>query len=288
MPAGGRRPAGPPLHRAPGQVLCGLDRGRTGHGLGLLAVGHTGTRLRRLPATRLPDLAADPETAADLAARLDGWLGGLFGEISRAAASPKAFEELRPGAETCLEEAGRAARPREGVAWVRHLDGSSRPAGRSAALSGGRRPPARAGGALAGQRAARPGSPLWGPGDLLREDGELWQGLARFHDLCLGYVALQIERAERQERERLGRKVDLDRSSPAGRLRPSRLRARSRVLRESAGLGEASDPLLAACRLVGQAQGIVIRAQPEWQSRTPAGGPSWPRSARPRGSAPAG
>src|SRR6476661_5835165 len=121
VPGGGD---GPRIHLcsvAPGQLLCGFQEAAA---LSLLAVGHAGTSLRRLSADRLRELARDPGTAADLAARLDGWLAGLLGEISRAA-GPKVFAELRPGAETHLTEAGKAARPREGVAWVRHLEGSS-------------------------------------------------------------------------------------------------------------------------------------------------------------------
>src|SRR6185295_4853225 len=72
-----------------GQMLCGfapLD----GDGLGLLAVGHPGTRLRRLPEAKLRELLRDPAAAAELAGRLDDWLSGLFAEITRTAA-PKVF-----------------------------------------------------------------------------------------------------------------------------------------------------------------------------------------------------
>src|SRR4051794_23348501 len=116
---------GPRTHlcsAAAGQVLCGAANGAP---LSLLAVGHAGTPLRRLPVERLRELARDPEAAAGLAAGLDGWLAGLLGGISRAA-GPKVFAELRPGAETHLEAAGKAARTQEGVAWVHHVEGSSR------------------------------------------------------------------------------------------------------------------------------------------------------------------
>src|SRR4029077_17964825 len=51
--------------------------------------------------------------------------------------------------------------------------------------------------------------------DLLTGDG-LWPGLARFHELCLRYGALQGEKVERQDRERLERRLALDRSSLRG------------------------------------------------------------------------
>ncbi|MFP5289357.1 MAG: hypothetical protein ACLGI9_26725, partial [Thermoanaerobaculia bacterium] len=193
-----------------GQVVCEAPlNGVFGRGLGLLAVGHTGTRLRRLDIDR----AGDPRTASDLAARLDGWLQGLLGPGHRPAA-PKVFEDLRPGSETHLPEAGRSARPREGVAWVRHLEGESRLLGEEAlAIRDGCLLPVPEGLWLVSAGKARVAAS--GTGDLLRQGG-LWEGLSRFHELCLGYVALQLERGERQERERLGRKVDLDRRALSG------------------------------------------------------------------------
>ena len=230
-----------------GQVVC--EAPLDGSRFSLLAVGHTGTRLRRL----------DP--AGDLAGLLDGWIQGLLAGNLRAAA-PKVFEELRPGSETLLPEAGRAARPREGVAWVRHLEGESRLMGEEAlAIRNGALVPVPEGLWLVSAGESRIAASA--TADLLRQKG-LWEGLSRFHELCLEYVALQLERNERQERERLGRKADLDRATLRGAyaqlasvLQPQEL--------AGPGMEETSDPLLAACRLVGQAQGIVIRSRPETQ-----------------------
>jgi NHLM bacteriocin system ABC transporter ATP-binding protein len=228
-----------------GQVVC--EAPLDGSRLGLLAVGHTGTRLRRL----------DP--AGDVAGLLDGWLLGLLG-ANHLAAAPKVFEELRPGAETHLPEAGRAARPREGVAWVRHLEGESRLLGEEAlAVRDGCLLPVPEGLWLVSAGEARISASE--TGDLLRQGG-LWEGLSHFHRLCLGYVALQLERSERQERERLGRKVDLDRATLRGAYARLASVLRPQAL-DGARMEETTDPLVAACRLVGQAQGIAIRTLPE-------------------------
>ncbi|HEX3126399.1 MAG TPA: hypothetical protein VH394_03645, partial [Thermoanaerobaculia bacterium] len=236
----------------PGQILCGTDA--NGHRLGLLAVGSAGTRLRRLD----PD-AVSPEL-------LDGWLSGLFGGISRSA-PPRVFEELRPGAEIHLEEAGRVARAPGGVAWVRHLEGESRFLGEdSLALRDGiamAPMPVPEGAWLVSAGEARIAA--LSTADLL-QNGGLREGLGRFHDLCLACVELQLERTARQERERLARKEDLDRATLQGAY--ARLAS---VLepqaRSGAALAETSDPLLAVCRMVGQAQGIVIRSRPESGAR---------------------
>ncbi len=246
---------GPRTHlcsAAAGQVLCGAGDGSP---LSLLAVGRAGTRLRRIPADRLPELARDPEAAADLAARLDGWLTGLLGGISRAA-GPKVFAELRPGAETHFGEAGKAARTLEGVAWVRHVEGSSRLLGEEALpLSDGDLVPVPEGLWLVSDGEARVAA--LGTRELL-SDERLWRGLGRFHELCLRYVALQGEKLERQDRERLERRLDLDRAS----LRSAYSRLASILLpADGAGPHQHADPLLAACALAGRAQGIAFRAE---------------------------
>ncbi|HEY0554640.1 MAG TPA: hypothetical protein VGG20_10250, partial [Thermoanaerobaculia bacterium] len=241
---------------ASGQLFCGVEDAGP---FSLLAVGHAGTRLRWLPADRVRELAQDPATAADLAARLDGWLAGFLDGVPRAA-GPKLFAELRPEGETHLAGAGEAVRAQAGVVWVRHLEGSSRLLGEAElALAGGDPFPLPEGLWLvsAGEaRLAAVATPA------LLTEGELWPGLARFLRLGLGYVALHGERVERQDRERLERRFDLDRAS----LRGAYARLASVLLpTDGAGApfqaGPGSDPLLAACILVGQAQGIPVRAR---------------------------
>ncbi|HEY4587688.1 MAG TPA: NHLP bacteriocin export ABC transporter permease/ATPase subunit, partial [Thermoanaerobaculia bacterium] len=257
-----REGGGPRTHLcsvAAGQVLCGAANDAP---LSLLAVGHAGTRLRRLAAELLRELARDPEAAAGLAAGLDGWLAGLLGGISRAA-GPKVFAELRPGAETHLEEAGKAARTQEGVAWVRHVEGSSRLLGEAELpLSDGGLVPLPEGLWLVSDGEARLAA--LGTRDLLGDD-RLWRGLGRFHALCLRYVALQGEKLEQQDRERLERRLDLDRAS----LRSAYARLASILLpADGAGLHHDADPVLAACSLAGRPQGIAFRPPVE----APAGG----------------
>ncbi len=238
----------------PGQLLCGavgqLLCGAVGHPLGLLAVGTPGTRLLRLALDAVPPAA------------IDGWISSLLGGVLRGA-PPRVFEELRPGAETHLAEAApqsdRAARAPQQVIWVRHLEGESRFLGEESLVL------------RDGVSALPMGSWLVSAGEArlaasstadLLQSGELREGLDRFHGLFLSYVRLQLDRAAGQERERLERKGSLDRAT----LRGAYARLAS-VLEPQAGgaapLAETTDPLLAACRMVGQAQGIEIRSRPE-------------------------
>lgn len=259
-----RRGAGSRIHLLTvnaGQMLCGFSPGADGGGFGLLAVGHSGTRLRRLSEAGLQEVLRDPAETAELAVRLDAWLSGLFAEINRSAA-PKGFEELRHGVETQLAEAGQTARPRDGVAWVRHVEGISHLLGEEhLAFGNGDLLPLPENLWLVSAGGARISSCR--TETVLREGG-LWQGLDRYHELCLHYVAVLTQRAELQERERLGRKMDLDQSALRGAYARLASVLRS-VTRDETALATTADPLLATLQLVGQKQGVAIRSLPEWQ-----------------------
>jgi ATP-binding cassette subfamily C protein len=247
-----------------GALLCGIDlpldwRDRPS-GLGLLAVGSPEARLRRLRRCEAQELARDPSRAAELAARLDAWISGLCSGLSRPAA-PKAYDELRPGTEICWSEPGRTARAREGVVWADQSAGQSRLLGEDLLLvSAGDLVPVPEIVWLASTGEAR--ISCFTTLDLLAGE-TIWGGLARFHELLLAAVALQKERSAAQERERLGRRADLDQAAMRGAY--ARLTS---VLQpgaaEAAGLDDTTaDPLLTACQWVAQAQDIVLRVGPE-------------------------
>jgi ATP-binding cassette subfamily C protein len=255
---------------AAGQALFGCAAADGGRPV-LLAVGLPGTRLRRLDAADLAALLSDPGFAADLAGRLDGWLVRLAAGVAPVAA-PKVFAELRPGAETHLDAAGRIARTREGVAWSRHLAGTTHLLGEeSLALTDGVPFPVPEGAWLVSAGEARLASEATEA--LLAAGGDaLWQGLALFHRHCLSLAALAAEGSERRRRDRLDRKAELDR----GTLRAAFARLAT-VLAPPAearrDLGGSPDPLLAACRLAGAVQGIAFPAPPETEAGAAAGDP---------------
>ncbi|HEV7507456.1 MAG TPA: NHLP bacteriocin export ABC transporter permease/ATPase subunit [Thermoanaerobaculia bacterium] len=249
-----RGETGPRIHLSTvsaGGILCGYEPAQaSSHGLGLLAVGAPGTRLRRLPADEVPGLAG----------LLDGWLAGLGGGLVRPA-FPRSFAGLRSGEETRLEP-GWPARSREGVVWVRHLEGRTYLLGdERLGIEGNGLFPVPEAVWLVAAGEARLAS--CGTTEALR-DGALRSGLARFHGLCLEAVAYEREKGRQFERERLEHKRDLDRSV----LRGAYARLTS-VLESSplagAGLAAESSPILAAVRLVGKAQGIEIHDRPEGQ-----------------------
>ena len=254
----------------PGGLLLGLDgangaAGDPGSASGLLAVGSRGTRLLRMEARRLAGIARAAGCEAELAGRLDGWVRGLMARVG-AAGSPKVFRALRPGAEESLEKEGVALRTLDGVVWVRSPEGTlwflGRPelvlppdtclpiADETWVVSSG------------AARVMAVDTPA-----LLREGGEerIWDGLEHFHGFLLSWARARMTRAADEERERLGRKADLDRAA----MEKASARLASVLaavpLREAAITGT-EPPLLASCRLVGGVLGVEIQVPPESSS----------------------
>ncbi len=238
----------------PGEGEDGRDREG---GLVLLAVGLPGSRLAA--ASGLAGLARDPAAAAELAGAVEGWLALLFSELARASA-PQLFTEIAAtagGAEVALA-AGQTARPRGRAAWV-----EVRAAGEGGVLLLGE-PDLPLAGGLAWPVPGAGWLVAAGPARLAVSTtaerlaaGDLPDGLARFHRLFLLSVRREVERAGRLDRERLDLRAELDRrvlSGAYGRLASVLVPVEPQTM----SLGE-DTPLLAACRLVGQAQGIPIR-----------------------------
>ncbi|MCP4662723.1 MAG: NHLP bacteriocin export ABC transporter permease/ATPase subunit [bacterium] len=226
----------------------------------LLAVGLPGTRLLKVGTATLRELAREPEHVPELAAAIEDWLAALFSRIPRPSA-PKHFQELRPGAETELAEQGLVARPGDGVAWVRTLEGCSHFLGcpeLAVKPTGYLLPIFEKAWLVSGEQTS---VSCVETGMLLRSGG-VWEGLARFHELFLDYVGLQIAATAERECSRLGRKLELDHQT----LQEAYARLAS-VLGPSAHgefeISERAEPLLAACQLVAESQGLTVRPPPE-------------------------
>jgi len=171
---------------------------------------------------------------------------------------PKNATLLEPGIEVQLETNGIAS-PVRGTLWVRHSRGSSQ-------FMGTIEPPLRPADGLV---------PLSGPGWLAAGEEDtclvpvatetaladgLWKpGLDRFHQLILAWVSVYADEADDAERDRLRQRARADR-----RLVRATLSQLARVA-EDEDLGDLAvrtegDPLLVACRLVGDRLGVAITA----------------------------
>lgn len=269
VPVVGDEPTGSRRHlfRADaGRLLFGVPAGREGRGVGLLAAGAAGTVVAELAADQLSELAAQPDHAIQLGALLDDWVE-LLCEGLLPGAPPAECRDLAPG-EHGPAASPAYARPGPRVAWVRHETGKSQLMGRA-------RLPINGGGPTPISRqcwfeVAR-GSRLHieETAELLQR-GDAWSGLEQLHELVLDGLVDVAERATAEERERLRRKANADRS--AYRTAHTGLAAamRARTLpggpaTDAAAQGGA-DPtenaLLAACRTVCAALGIIVHAPP--------------------------
>ncbi|HEY6323904.1 MAG TPA: NHLP bacteriocin export ABC transporter permease/ATPase subunit [Thermoanaerobaculia bacterium] len=248
-----------------GQLLVaggggGEDVARPGHGMALLGVRQHGARVVPIDAAHMRRLLADgDELAAELAGAFDTWLAKLFATVAHTAV-PRGFRELRPDTETDLEAAGLAARPAQGLVWVRHRAGSSYFMGQEELRLGpGPWLPLAPRAWLSSAEPAR--LTCTGTAALVAQD-DFWAGLGRFHELLLAYLGLQLAQAERQQRERLTLRAERDRAAVAGAC-AHLLSVLATAAPESLGVPETADPLLAACRLVGEAQGIAAPRLPD-------------------------
>lgn len=101
-----------------GQAMFGMDLETYGMGGGFLAAGKTGTRLRKIPLSRLAELASAGTHTDRIAALVDGWTGALAKALVKdIPAGPPIDLDLEAGQETKLAFQKRI-RSKKGTVWV--------------------------------------------------------------------------------------------------------------------------------------------------------------------------
>lgn len=256
---------------AAGEMIFGLGAAETALPFGraaearerssdLMAVAVRDARLVRLPIADLREVARDDEHVERLAARIEIWVDRLISGLV-AGPPPKVFQALEAGEEVRLEEAGAAARPRDRVAWVRHLEGRSgylgepdlemAPAAYLLPVSG-----------AAWMTSLEPVRVSCVPTATLVRSGTVWEGLERFHELVLDLVEQVLSRLEDSDRKRLVERRERDlklMDAAAGRLASVLVPAARRGTTSEAS----GDPLVRACRLIGDQLGVEVVEPPE-------------------------
>jgi ATP-binding cassette subfamily C protein len=101
----------------------------------------------------------------------------------------------------------------------------------------------------------------------LQQQGRLWTNLDTFHQTALACAAAVAAEAEIADRDLLRRRAETDQAAAAAGLRDL-ASVLARPGSEAATETPLADPLLAACRIVGAAQGISFRA-PKRSSNAP-------------------
>lgn len=260
-------PHGPRHHylsAEPGDALFGIDLQRYGEGLGLLAVGVVGTRLRQVSVDRFR--VAGP-LVFDL---VDRWISGLSRGVSRGIVpQPRANLLLEPGGQGELPAGGRL-RAQRGVVWVSQLEGASLFIGMEEvpdtspdavfplthdtflqALS-----PAR--------YAAIDSATAVGT-------GAGWAGLETFYESLFRCEFFNTRLAAADELNRLKERADRDRRNQEAALAglAAVIEQRSAEFDEVPG----DDPLLAACTVIGRRMGFAVQAPPTPKDGEPVGDP---------------
>jgi len=254
----------PGLDGGPGRRrhLCRVDEGGSifaisgvrGHaGGGLMAVGVGTARLLRFARGDLIRLGFEERLAEQAAVLIDDWILRVGRALSLVLAPP-GRQELVLATATELSQGTRYG-VREGVAWIRHLDGTS------FFLDEVPLP-------VTELEARFPLSEhLWltaGTGcrvttsDTLTmvRTGDSWSGLKDFHRAVLDDIGRTQEREARQRWYELDRAVAGDRALVSG----FSIKLAAVANQTAAPISRtAGDALLAACRAVGQEKGIEIR-----------------------------
>jgi NHLM bacteriocin system ABC transporter ATP-binding protein len=262
VPLGGGEPIGPRTHLvrvAEGEAA--FASGAESAPWGLLAVATSRGELIRISRRELEASEVRTGRAAALLAR---WVDALYAAMARDKL-PAVSLELPPGVE-CEVAAGQSARVREELAWVQHVEGSSRLMGVAGLeLAGSFTPVSRRAWLL----ASGPSRLLAVGTSGLPSTSELWRGLGRLHDLVIRFVELHTSAAEAAAHERMRRRgahqdallhetCERLAATMDGAARGPAAPALDQPIRADA----ADDPLFAACSIVARAQGMTLRPDP--------------------------
>jgi NHLM bacteriocin system ABC transporter ATP-binding protein len=245
-----------------GEVMFGMDLERYGQGHGFLAVGLTGTRLWRLSRARFGQVAADPQWTEHLAPLIDTWLGELsIGVTKDITPRPKAEVHLAEEGEISIKKSQKL-HAKKGVLWIELKEGEGLFIGMQELF-------------FDGQTTLFPLAPeTWfeayddhcikvTTSRNSLADPAIWRGLDYFHEILCQCEFINKRLVAVDEFNRLRTKADYRRVAKEAALTEI-----ASVMDETAGAQKleaegGGDPLLVACRLVGQAQGITIRQHPD-------------------------
>ena len=247
-----------------GSLIFGMDFTKREQDYCFLLTGHEGSELVQLRRDDLRRLARDHEYAAVISQLVDHWLEQLSASVSRDVRPlPKADEVLVGGKQVLLPR-GKIARARRGIVWIQVLRGEALYLGME-------------GVSLTGEGV--PVLPLSPDTWVESYDDNLlscfstrtaitqptfWMGLALFHEvLCqCEFINKKLRIVDDFNRLRA-------REASGLRSRDTALREIASVLepigegRDGSLLDSSANPILAACRIVGEASGIQVKVPPD-------------------------
>jgi NHLM bacteriocin system ABC transporter ATP-binding protein len=244
-----------------GELLCGCEPG-SANAPTLLAVGFPGSEVVRLDQTQVKELLGDEATAAEFAALIDKWIQELTSAISKRRL-PKNAGMLKIG-ENLKYPAGAPVSPTNRVSWVLDADSDIRFLGQMNVADTAP--------VAAFPIAASGWITLNGAGTLssvetpqLLGDDRFWSGLQRFHELVLQGAADNARRSVAADVQRMEEKARAEERLTESAL--SQLAAAATPEEETL-VAVGDDPLLAACRMVGDRLGMPVTAPRNYGEKT--------------------
>ena len=249
-----------PLFRVEtGQILYGMPEFASSGAWGMVAVGGPSNCLLRLKRTRLSSLPREDSAISGQTAKLlDLWLEKLVAPLGELA--PAAAKLLEPDSPNTAAP-GDTFLARQQSLWLSLTAGEFRFYGRAEATVRQSRAlfplPRLSWLEAIGEASLR----VVSDPALLRLE-EKWAGLDDFHHTLLTCLIAEVARGDAQEAQRLTQKA----ANEAKNIRHAMLRL-SAILEQGGGAQKPLEesktfPLLAACRLIGSASGVIFATPP--------------------------
>jgi len=248
----------------PGEACFGMDLGMVKDS-GFLAMGKSGSQVRRIPLAELRQIAADEHVGKKVASVLDKWVTRMAARLTRDVAKPETEVRLEADKPAVLDK-GKRAKALAGVCWIDIEAGTLSFLGMNALYP-------------EQERVLFPLTPqLWleagsdvdklqlagrASGSAL-DDEALWDGLNLFHQAVCEYEFVNKRLALVDEVQRLDIKAKQSEAARGAAYDAiGAVLAGKNVEPTDVGQSGSAEPVLAACRLVGHAGGIRVKTPAE-------------------------
>jgi ATP-binding cassette subfamily C protein len=246
------------LRAEDGAAVLGLPM--AGDNVDFLAVAVPGTRVLRIPCASLADGLAAHMRGGSVASLIEQWIVTLSAAASGGEAPPRIYQELHAGEVAATGDEPKPIMPAEGVVWVESVRGSARlldTPGHTVTTADGPFPVSKH-----GWLAPEPQSE-WRcfDTDRIEREDPAWNALDQFHSQASALLLAYRDRVMEEQATRVSARIAADGSVIDTALRELALPLRSG--RRAIGVDESvSEPLLRACRAVGNAAGMKLDATP--------------------------
>ncbi len=245
-----------------GNAFFGITNPDDNANVGVQALGVANTSIVQVPRSRLDEVVRNNEYHARVLAMLEQWVQYLIGGITREQ-PPNDSIALHPG--TRLElRARQAVQAVRGVVWTQSTSGTLLLNGDDALPVQPNEPPLplpRTAGARAWLVADEPATVTGVDTSTIASDALPWASIDVLHRLAARWLQRYLDTAQQAEQAWLAYLKDTDQRNVtrASYQLAAVLDTRQQRILDST---DTSDPLLAACRLIGQHIGVEVHAPP--------------------------